>query len=271
MSPTVAPTAVGGGDISAAWRVTTDGGKLFIKTAPADANDMFAAEADGLRELAAAKAIRVPQVLVQNCSKETAWLVTEWLSLEATTVNVEYRLGTQLAVLHRCQRKRHGWFRDNTIGLTPQPNSQSDNWISFYREHRLRYQFELAGRNGYSGELTKLGSQLLDRLDSFFQQAPKPSLLHGDLWAGNRAACNGEPVIYDPAVYYGDRETDLAMTHLFGGFSPAFYAAYEESWPLPEGHERRRQLYQLYHVLNHLNLFGRTYHVRALELLRTLL
>ena len=267
----VAPAAVGGGDISAAWRVTTDGGAVFIKTAPAGANDMFAAEAAGLRELAAAKALRVPQVLVQRCSAETAWLVTEWLSLEATSADVERRLGTQLAAMHRCQRKRHGWVRDNTIGLTPQLNSQSDDWISFYRNQRLRYQLELAEQNGYSGELKKLGGRLLDRLDSFFQQPPTPSLLHGDLWAGNWAACDGEPVIYDPAVYYGDRETDLAMTHLFGGFSPSFYVAYESSWPLPEGHERRRPLYQLYHVLNHLNLFGPAYHARSIELLRTLL
>ena len=131
---------------------------------------------------------------------------------------------------------------------------------------------ELAARNGYGGELSQKGADLIARLPELFTgYAPEASLLHGDLWGGNWASTGGEPVIFDPAVYYGDRESDLAMTRLFGGFSPRFYEAYEATWPLADGYQRRILLYQLYHVLNHLNLFGRGYLGRALGLMNELL
>ena len=198
-------------------------------------------------------------------------LALEWLNPGAPQADTEKIFGQQMANLHRCQQKRYGWFRDNTIGLTPQRNEQSDNWIAFFRERRLAYQLHLASKNGFGSELQSEGQKLLDIMDALFNgYSPVPSLLHGDLWGGNWSSVNGQPVIYDPAVYYGDRETDLAMTKLFGGFSASFYRAYEESWPLNEGSERRVSLYQLYHVLNHLNLFGGAYLGQALALLKSI-
>jgi fructosamine-3-kinase len=174
--------------------------------------------------------------------------------------------------MHRCESGRFGWHRDNTIGSTPQINDPSDDWITFYRDHRLGFQYQLAADHGY-GELMPSGQQLMDCLDQFFADyKPRASLLHGDLWSGNYAIDqNGQPVIFDPAVYYGDREADLAMTELFGGFSARFYAAYNDAYPLDAGYKVRKNLYNLYHILNHLNLFGGGYLGQAERMTRQLL
>ncbi len=265
------PRPVRGGDINAAWRLETDGGTLFLKTGPLAAYDMFEAEADGLAELAKADAVRVPEVFAAGTTDGDAFIALEWLDLEGKSTSAEEALGTQLAALHRRTEKRFGWFRDNTIGLTPQINTWSDDWIEFFRRERLEFQLALAARNGHSGELQSLGRRLSDGLDALFDDyAPQPSLLHGDLWGGNWAVAGGDPVIFDPAAYYGDRESDLAMTRLFGGFGIAFYRAYESAWPLEDGSDRRQTLYQLYHLLNHLNLFGGGYLGSALTSLRSL-
>ena len=168
---------------------------------------------------------------------------------------------------------RFGWPRDNTIGTTPQVNAWGDDWAEFFRDRRIAPQLALAARNGHGGALQRDGERLLAAIPALLAgHAPAPSLLHGDLWSGN-AAClaTGEPVIFDPAVYYGDREADLAMTELFGGFGADFYAAYRDAWPLPDGYERRRTLYNLYHVLNHLNLFGGGYGAQAETMIARLL
>jgi fructosamine-3-kinase len=268
----VAPRPVGGGDISAAWRLETDDFPVFVKTGPVSSADMFTAEAEGLAELAAPRAIRVPRVLACGLEGATAFLAIEWLEFERPTRDTEARFGRQLAELHRTTRERHGWHRDNTIGLTPQHNDWCDDWVEFFGRQRLGFQLELAAGNGFAGSLQERGARLLDRLPTLFDgYDPVASLLHGDLWGGNWACANGEPVIFDPAVYYGDRESDLAMTRLFGGFGTAFYEAYEASAPLAPGHQARCDLYQLYHVLNHLNLFGGSYLGRAQELMRKLL
>lgn len=266
------PRPVGGGDISAAWRLEARPHPVFLKTGPASSHDMFAAEAAGLAELAAPGVIRVPQVIACEVDAGTAFVALEWLDFEAPTRATERRLGEQLAALHGVTRERFGWHRDNTIGLTPQHNAWSDDWLAFFREHRLGFQLRLAAGNGFRGALQEQGARLTKRLPMFFDgYAPAPSLLHGDLWGGNWSSCGGEPVIFDPAVYFGDRESDLAMTRLFGGFGQAFYAAYEHHAPLAPGHRQRCDLYQLYHVLNHLNLFGGGYLGRAQELMRRLL
>ena len=266
------PRAVGGGDISAAWHLNTEAGGVFIKTGPLSPYEMFSAEADGLNEIAAANALRVPAVLAMGQATDTAVIVLEWLSLERTDRNTERMLGERLAAMHRRTAGRFGWFRDNTIGLTPQRNTETDDWAGFFAEHRLGFQLKCAAEKGYTGELQEKGARLLERLPALFEQyRPVPSLLHGDLWGGNWASSGGEPVIFDPAVYYGDRETDLAMTRLFGGFGRAFYAAYENAWPLEAGNRERQHLYQLYHVLNHLNLFGSGYLGRSLSLMSELL
>ncbi len=232
---------------------------------------MFEAEADGLVELRDAGEVRVPEVIDVGVINGQAYIDIEKLELEPTTRDIERRFGEQLARLHRHTQAHYGWFRDNTIGLTPQHNEQCDDWIEFFREHRLGFQVELAVANGYGEDIAQLGQGLAEKLPELFDgYTPEASLLHGDLWGGNWGAVAGEPVMFDPAVYYGDRETDIAMTMVFGGFGRAFYEAYESSWPMAAGHEQRLKLYQLYHILNHLNLFGHSYRARAIDLMRAL-
>lgn len=266
----VAPVPVGGGDTSAAWRIESDRGPLFIKTAKAASVDLFAAEAEGLKALRAADAVRVPRVLAEGVSGGDSFLLLEWLDIVAASPRSERRLGEQLALQHRVQHKTHGWHRDNTIGASVQVNRQATIWSEFFVQHRLNFQLELAIARGFDQELRGITRDLSSAASSLLAgHEPPPSLLHGDLWAGNHAAIgDDEPVVFDPAVYFGDRETDLAMTRLFGGFSEQFYSAYEAAWPLPEGHERRTALYQLYHVLNHVNIFGRSYLGRALAIIK---
>jgi protein-ribulosamine 3-kinase len=267
----LAPRGMGGGDTSAAWRLSTESGPVFLKTGDAAALEQLDAEADGLRELHGAAAVRVPRVLCAGRCGADSFLALEWLDLGSAGADAARILGRQLAAQHRHTQATFGWHRDNTIGSTPQHNTPDRDWVRFFREQRLAFQLELAARNGYAGELQSEGGALSRRLERFFDgYEPQPSLLHGDLWGGNWAVADGEPVIFDPAVHYGDRECDLAMARLFGGFTPEFYTAYEEAWPLAPGHRGRLPLYQLYHVLNHLNLFGRSWLGRALSLLREL-
>lgn len=245
---------------------------MFIKTGPESALDMFEAEAEGLRELAAADAIRVPEVYDVGIRNGEAFIAIEKLHFTAATRDDEKKLGEQLAAMHRVKKTRFGWHRDNTIGLTPQRNTWCDDWTTFYAKHRLEFQFRLAAEKGYGKALERDGYRLIERLPAMLDgHDPQASLLHGDLWGGNWSNTDRGPAIFDPAVYYGDRETDLAMTRLFGGFGKAFYEAYQSAWALPPGHESRIALYQLYHVLNHLNLFGSGYLGRARGLIAGLL
>ncbi len=264
--------AVAGGSINSCYRLRDRRDRSwFLKVNGADCAAMFSAEATGLRELRAALALRAPEPAGQGTTPDCAWLLLEWLDLEPGTDEAAARLGERLALQHRHVAERCGWQQDNTIGTTPQPNGWSDSWTGFWRERRLGFQLALAARQGYA-DVAARGAQLLDRLPRLLAgHTPAASLLHGDLWGGNWAmARNGEPVVFDPAVYYGDRETDIAMTELFGGFPHAFYVAYERAWPLDAGYARRRDIYNLYHVLNHLNLFGGGYRAQALALLERL-
>jgi len=264
IKPSGEPHARTGGSISDAWRLDTDRGPVFIKTGPASQFEMFTAERDALLELAGAGAVRVPRPLLADTAGDMAWLVLEWLDIQPADTQANRAFGRALAELHRHRAERFGWHRDNWIGATPQPNARDDDWLRFYRDKRLAHQLSLAADNGYTGSLQAEGEWLCDNLARLFaNHSPEPSLLHGDLWGGNWAAAGKEPVMFDPATWYGDRETDLAMTRLFGGFRREFYAAYEEAWPLDPGADARLPLYQLYHVLNHLNLFGGGYLARA--------
>ncbi len=247
-----------------------DGRRFFVKTNTPRQADMFAAEAEGLAELARAAAIRVPAPICHGTAAGQAFLVLEWLPLGGSGDPAE--LGRRLAALHRVTQPRFGWHRGNTIGSTPQNNLPSSDWLAFYRDQRLGFQLDMARQNGAPRHLLEQGERLLDNLGDFFPgYRPCPSLLHGDLWGGNQGFVNGDPVLYDPAVYYGDREADLAMTELFGGFSGRFYGAYRETWPLDPGYAVRRDLYNLYHVLNHFNLFGGGYAGQAQAMLDGLL
>ncbi len=228
---------------------------------------MFAAEAAGLAELAAADAVHVPHPVCYGTCEGTSYLICEWLhcgSAAADLLSAE-RFGQQLAALHKHTSEQYGWSRDNTIGATLQENTRDSDWCAFWRERRLGFQLELAARNGFTGRLQSSGAQLMDNLHVLLAgHKPQASLLHGDLWGGNWAADEqGMPVIFDPAVYYGDREADLAMTELFGGFPAEFYKAYNEIWPLDVAYPVRKTLYNLYHILNHANLFGGAYIAQA--------
>ena len=261
-----------GGDISSAWRVDAIDHQFFLKTGPVSAYASFLAEADGLTALKQANALRIPEVLYCGFSDTDSFLVLEWIDFESVSARAEEKLGEQLAQQHKCRSEYFGWYRDNTIGSTLQRNQQSDDWLTFFSEFRLGFQLELAAANGYRGQLEKDGQKLLTSLAGLFgDHYPEPSLLHGDLWGGNWAVADGSPVLFDPAVYYGDRETDIAMTQLFGGFGEKFYVAYERTWPLSPGFSERRLVYQLYHVLNHLNIFGVSYLHRAHRIIKQLI
>jgi fructosamine-3-kinase len=261
---------VAGGCINACYRVSTGGAGLFIKLNSVGAADSFAAEADGLAALRAA-GMRAPEPLAHGTTETRAYLAIELLELRATG-DFE-ALGRQLAAQHRAGGERFGWRRDNYIGATPQKNPWCESWPDFWRDRRLAPQLARAEANGYGRELRGDIEHLMQALGVFFPgYAPASSLLHGDLWSGNAGFfADGSPVIFDPAVYRGDREADLAMTELFGGFPERFYSAYREAWPLDPGYAVRRDLYNLYHVLNHLNLFGSGYLGQARSLVRRLL
>jgi protein-ribulosamine 3-kinase len=265
--------SIGGGSINRCYYWPGAGPALFVKVGARASQAAFAAEAEGLRELRQARALRVPEVLATGVAGSTAFLALEWIERGAADEACERRLGAGLAALHSVSAPHFGWRRDNTIGCTPQANAWSADWTEFFRERRLRPQLALAARQGFARLLAERGERLLEALPPLLAgHSPRPSLLHGDLWGGNWfASAAGEPVLFDPAVYYGDRETDLAMTHLFGGFSAAFYRAYEAAAPLPEGAGLRAELYNLYHVLNHANLFGGGYARQASEAIDRLL
>jgi len=260
-----------GGDISEAFTLSDSARTFFVKTQPASRLDLYEAEAAGLAELAAAHAVRVPAVIAHGSAAGQAYLVLEALPLGGR--GDAARLGRQLAQQHRVSAARFGDARDNWIGSTPQPNGWLDDWIVFWRERRLGFQLKLAAQNGYSGALQRDGEALMARLEDFFvDYRPQPALLHGDLWGGNHGFLqDGTPVIFDPAVYHGDRECDLAMSELFGGFAPAFYSGYGEAWPLDAGYAVRRTLYNLYHILNHANMFGGGYAGQAQRMAAQLL
>ena len=261
----------GGGCINQAFILASGARRYFIKTNRAALAWMFEAEAEGLDEILKSQSLRAPQPICHGTAGDTAYLALEYLDLGGHGTPSE--MGRQLAAMHRRTAGQFGWKRNNTIGSTPQSNPWTKGWVEFLGKHRLEFQLELAAQNGFGNTLQKPGEALLARLEDFFQDyQPIPSLLHGDLWGGNAAFTrSGEPVIFDPAVYYGDREADLAMTELFGGFNSSFYSAYREAWPLDAGYSTRKTLYNLYHILNHANLFGGGYINQAKNMIRQLL
>jgi len=264
---------VTGGCINHTYRIEGMGQNYFVKLNWIARLDMFAAEAEGLAALSQPAVIKVPTPICWGTTDEQAYLVIEYVALFGDSQVASRQLGQQLAVLHQVTQPHFGWHRHNYLGTTPQLNHTSADWVSFWQQQRLGYQLQLAAERGYGGQLQDYGQQLLDVLGVFFQTyQPAASLLHGDLWSGNYAINpDREPVIFDPAVYYGDRETDIAMTELFGGFPVDFYAVYQEYAPLDVGYSVRKGLYNLYHILNHLNLFGGSYAGQAERMIQHLL
>ncbi|TAK87604.1 MAG: fructosamine kinase family protein [Betaproteobacteria bacterium] len=252
-------TSAPGGCIHECYRVRIGGKASFLKLNGARFADAFAAEADGLQALRSAGA-SAPEPLSHGVAGDQAYLLLELLELRGRRDFAA--LGRMLAHVHRSHGQRFGWPRDNYIGTTPQANRWGDEWAQFWLERRMRPQIELAKRNGFDIEFPPL--TLVEH------HHPEAALLHGDLWSGNAGFTAAGPVLFDPAVYYGDREADLAMTELFGGFPAAFYAAYNDAYPLDDGYPRRKHLYNFYHLLNHLNLFGGGYLGQVKAVLRLL-
>jgi fructosamine-3-kinase len=264
---------IGGGCINQAHLIEGNGPRFFVKLNDTGSLTMFEAEAASLREIQNSGTLRVPSPLCWGRNDSRSWLVLEYIEMIPGSERGAAALGSGLAAMHKAVSRTFGWKRENTIGATPQINMLSSDWLQFWREHRLGYQLGLARANGHTGKLQTLGEHLMVHLDAFFPgQQPTASLLHGDLWSGNYSFdASGQPVVFDPATYYGDRETDIAMTELFGGFSTAFYAAYREAYPLDAGYGVRKTLYNLYHILNHLNLFGGGYRHQAEQMMSRLL
>lgn len=270
--------SVGGGCINQGYQISNGSRYYFIKLNQASEVAMFEAEALGVQQMGKTQTIRVPQPICWGTVGNSAYLVLEWLNLGGkTNASAWEEMGQKLALLHQWTPPQNypgsqnfGWDINNTIGSTPQINTWEKNWVEFWQKHRIGYQLKLAKRQGgYFEQAEKLLEaipQLLANHD------PKPSLVHGDLWGGNAAVTDeGEPVIFDPATYFGDREVDLAMTELFGGFPAIFYQAYHQVFPLNPGYEHRKKLYNLYHILNHFNLFGGGYGTQANQMIRDIL
>ncbi len=265
------PTPLTGGDINHAFRLDCGTCRFFVKLNQAAHESMFIAEREGLQAIRDSQAIRVPEVYLTGIEGEYAYLVMEYIDLDGPPD--QDRLAQALAVMHGYQQPRFGFHCDNTIGSTPQVNSLTMDWVGFWREHRLGYQLELARHNGATARLIDRGSRLVENLAHFFTTyQPQASLLHGDLWGGNYGSDRGgNPVIYDPACYYGDHEADLAMMELFGRPGERFFAQYRECFPIDEGYVERRDLYNLYHLLNHSNLFGGAYASQSQQVIDCLL
>jgi len=268
--------SVGGGCINQGYALIGDTGTYFVKLNTASQVQMFEAEALGLKQMLETQAIRVPKPIGWGTVTDFAYIVLEWLELGGNNTQSWEQMGRQLAAMHRWNpttqggtAKGFGWDINNTIGSTPQINNWTSDWAEFFAQHRIGYQFQLARRRG--GHFPQQ-DRLLSVIPQMLNHQPQPSLVHGDLWGGNAAVTkSGEPVIFDPATYIGDREVDIAMTELFGGFPSAFYRGYNEVSPLDEGYKQRKTLYNLYHILNHFNLFGGGYASQANQMIEQIL
>lgn len=264
--------SMAGGSINDAYLLTADNGRqYFVKTNRSGREDMFDAEARGLLEMASSHTIRVPAPVCHGDDQSQSYIVLEYLDMHGSAD--QRVLGEQLAAMHRVMAGQFGWEINNTIGSTLQVNTWNKDWLDFWSEHRLGFQLKLAADNGYGGALQSLGEKLLIEMPALFTgRYIQASMLHGDLWGGNVAGLkDGTPVIFDPAFYYGDREADIAMTYVFGGFSTDFYASYQNAFPLDDGFDTRKTFYNTYHIINHLNMFGGGYLGQAIHMLEQLI
>jgi len=274
-SPLRRSSPVGGGCINQASLIElADGRRFFLKSNPRPLPRLFESEAEGLRALRQAGCLRVPQVVATGGGQDGLphFILMEHISTGRPGSGFFEEFGHGFARLHlEARGERFGFDHDNYLGSTPQPNQWCSDWVEFFRRHRLGHQLQMARQNGLSDrEMNRLGERLLDRLGDWIAQPEEPpGLLHGDLWGGNYLCDeSGNPVLIDPAAYYGRGEADLAMTQLFGGFDSSFYHAYEEIHPPAPGSQERLEIYKLYHLLNHLNLFGRSYFSGCMRILR---
>lgn len=265
-------SSLSGGCISDAFKISTENGtSFFLKYNPSASNNMFLKEANGLRELDKSNAIKIPEVL----SVDEDYILLEFIASGNRKKKFFEDFGKSFAEMHKFKSDSFGFYENNYIGSNPQINipdeKEKSDWTAFYLNKRILFQLQLAEKLGNStDELRKGISKLENKIEDIIgHNSEKPSLLHGDIWGGNYMIDqNGNAVLIDPAVYYGHREADLGMTKLFGGFNSEFYKAYNESFPLEDGFDYRENIYKLYHVLNHLNLFGGGYYSQAISLIK---
>jgi len=260
-----------GGDINRAWCLSSGDKRFFIKTNQHERLSMFEAEQRGLKIMQQSHSIRVPEVIGCGWTGDHAFIVMEYIELGGP---IDYALfGRKLATMHRHSNPAFGFEFDNTIGSTLQINTFTEDWVGFWQRNRLGYQLDLAKKNRLDKEMIRQGEKLNEKVDQFFTDyQPIPALQHGDLWSGNQSAdIVGNPVIFDPACYFGDHEADLAMMELFGRPNLRFFEAYEEVFPIDSAYSTRRDLYNLYHILNHANLFGGGYAASAQRTIERLL
>ncbi|MBD2440125.1 fructosamine kinase family protein [Nostoc sp. FACHB-110] len=263
--------SVSGGCINQGYAISHGVTTYFVKLNQAAQVAMFEAEMLGLKQIFATNTIRVPKPICWGSTGDSAYIVLEWLEMNGGNAKSWAEMGRKLAAMHQATSQNgFGWEMNNTIGSTPQINTWTKDWVEFYCQYRLGYQFQLARRRG--GNFPQQNELLAAIPKILAEHEVQPSLVHGDLWGGNAGfTVLGEPVIFDPATYYGDREVDIAMTELFGGFPAAFYQSYNEVFPLDAGYERRKILYNLYHILNHFNLFGGGYASQANRMIEQIL
>ena len=256
-----------GGDTHRSYHVKSNGlingqPSVFVKVNDESQSSVLKSEFESLELFQNNKTSSYPKPLLFNCDTNNCYLVMSFHNLHSLNKHSSAELGKLLAKQHQITSQKFGLDQDNYIGLTLQTNTQSKIWIDFYREQRIGFQLELAIKNGLDSELVKRIVKIQNSLDKYFVgYEPVPSLLHGDLWSGNAGfdQVSAKSFLYDPAPYFGDRETDIAMTELFGRFPESFYQAYQQAYPLHQDYEKRKPLYNLYHALNHFNLFGRGY------------
>jgi fructosamine-3-kinase len=289
--------SVSGGCINQGYSISSSSRTYFAKINQASQVAMFEAEALGLQQMLDTQTIRVPKPICWGTEGNSAYIVLEWLDLggrggdslrDSFASRSWEEMGRKLAEMHKYTppsppllrggeegnstlfNRGFGWDINNSIGSTVQINNWTANWAEFWAEHRIGYQLKLARRRG--GNFPQ-GERLLEVIPELLAgYEAQPSLVHGDLWGGNAGVTSaGEPVIFDPAAYWGDREVDLAMTELFGGFPASFYRGYNEAWPLDSGYEKRKIFYNLYHILNHFNLFGGSYQSQANQMINRIL
>ena len=263
--------SVSGGCINQGYQIKGDNQQYFVKLNQVSKVEMFQAEALGLKQMIATKTLVVPKPICWGVADNSSYIVLEWLDLGRGNSSCWQAMGKQLALMHKGgTNPQFGWNLNNTIGSTPQINDWKDNWADFFAEQRIGYQLNLAKRqdSGFSNVeqiVRAIRVQLADR-------QPTASLVHGDLWSGNAdVTADGQPTIFDPASYYGDREVDIAMTELFGGFPASFYQGYNQQWQLEPNYKSRKNIYNLYHILNHFNLFGGGYGHQAQRMIQEIL
>lgn len=271
-SEIVSVKPVAGGCISDAFKLEMESGsRYFLKLNYIANRDLFPKEANGLIELGKPAIIRIPKVILSDCS----FILMEFIESGAKTKSFAKTFGRKFAELHKFKGRYFGFYEDNYIGSNVQRNipgdDEKEDWVNFFFTKRLLAQYTLAEKNDFATpDLTDGILEIEKRIYGILDgSAENPCLLHGDLWSGNYMVDDkGNPVLIDPAVYYGHREADLAMTKLFGGFRPEFYSAYNEVYPLADGYEYREDIYKLYHLLNHMNLFGKGYYNQVMDTIK---